>query len=317
MSMREAAADPSPLTRLIKDPAIIELARLKKQGNTTKDSKKVPSIRRLAIKEEEYELGRLKALLKCGADHLEHEARHAEEADVLARYAERQEKQLLAKVTAAELAKYRAETDLQASVADSQEFQLELQRADLKLQRLEADLHRVERLKDEYEKATIKAEEQYRQYKNRLLNSKMRESDMEEGHRIELQNALEEGREEGRIEGEKNGYRDGKGQGYVEGKTAGKVEGFKEGRAKSYREGKNAGRLEGLAEGYIQGRVEERRTALEAFDRFLDEEMDGQDDKVGGLISSLSPLLTYDPSLDSGVLEFVNGRSRYIAQVHQ
>ncbi|KAG6832631.1 hypothetical protein H0H92_014467 [Tricholoma furcatifolium] len=281
--MRDAAADPSPLTRLIEDPAIIELSRLKKQSGG-KGLKNVPSIRRLAIEEEEYQLGRLKALLRCAADHLEHEVRRAGEAEVLARYAQSQEKGVRARLETMELAKSRTETELQASVAECQRLQLELQSVERDLQFTKIDLHRVENLKGEYEKATGKAEEKARQYKDRLIDYRIRESNLEHDHQIELLNTLDEGREDGFQEGQEKGYvegiRAGKADGYKEGMKAGKIEGSKEGRAKGYQEGRDVGRAEGVVEGRKQGHMEERRTALEAFDRFLDEESNEQDDKA-------------------------------------
>ncbi|KAG6903021.1 hypothetical protein C0995_007454 [Termitomyces sp. Mi166 len=307
--MREAAADPSPLTRLIEDPAIVELARLKKE-HRLKSSSKVPSIRKLAIEEEEYQLGRLKVLLQCSADHLEHAVRRAEEAEVLGRYAESQEKAVLAKLEAMKQAKSHAQAELQTSITDSHRFQLELQSTERDLDRLKNDLRRMERLKDEYEKSTVKAEEQVRQYKNKLLDYRIRESNLEHGHRIELLNTLDEGREEGWIEGEKDGYKEGRAQGYLEGKNAGRAEGYEEGRAKGYEEGRGAGRKEGLLEGYKQGRDEERKKALEAFDKFLDEEMNGQDEKVGFPVLVASGKLTLVGSETPG---YVGGRSRYIA----
>ncbi|KAG6845894.1 hypothetical protein H0H87_000700 [Tephrocybe sp. NHM501043] len=298
--MRSAAADPSPLTRLIADPAIVELAKLKKHGKYgMKGSKKVPSIRRLAIEEEECELGRLKAILRCAADHLERAAQRVGESEALARYAEKQEKEALVKLTAAEVVKTRMETELRESIADSQRYQLELQSADEKLQHLESDLRRAERLKDEYEKATVKAEEQRRQYKNKLLDYKMRKNAIEHGHWIELLNTLDEGREEGWVEGEKDGLKEGRAQGYQEGKNIGRLEGLKEGRAKGYVEGKNVGKGEGLKEGYMQGRADERQTAFEAFDRFLDEEMDSQDDKWSSRIRKWTESVYHSGSVKS------------------
>ncbi|KAG6886160.1 hypothetical protein C0993_000678 [Termitomyces sp. T159_Od127] len=265
--MREAAADPSPLTCLKEDPAIVELARHKKE-HRLKNSKKVPSIRKLVIKKEEYQLGRLKASLRCSADHLEHALRRTEEAEMFARHSAIQEKAVLSELETMRQSKSRTEAELQISVTDSRRFQLDLQDAERDLEWLKNDLRRVEKLKGEYEKATIKAEGQVGQYKDKLLDYRIQTSNLEHGRRIELMNMLDKGREEKWIEGEKDGYKEGQVQGYLNGKNAGRTEGYKEGRAKGYEGGREAGRKEGLLEGYKQGRDEERRTALEAFNNF-------------------------------------------------
>ncbi|KAG6879669.1 hypothetical protein C0992_013205 [Termitomyces sp. T32_za158] len=280
--MREAAADPSPLTRLIEDPAIVELARLKKE-HRLKSSKKVPSIRKLAIEKEEYQLSRLKALLRSSADHLEHAVRRMEEAEMFARHTAIQEKTVFSELETMRQSKSRTEAELQLSITDSQRFQLDLQNAERDLERLKNDLRRAEKLKSEYEKANIKAEEQVRHTKDKLLGYKIRTGNLEHGHRIELMDTLDKGREEGWIEGEKNGYKEGQAQGYLNGKNVGRAEGYKQGRGEGYEEGRDIGRKEGLLEGYKQGRDEERRTALEAFDKFLNEELNGEDEKVGVL----------------------------------
>lgn len=60
---------------------------------------------------------------------------------------------------------------------------------------------------------------------------------------------------------------------FDEGWTEGNEEGFEEGGNIGYNEGREAGRKVGLCEGREQGRIEGRRKALEAFDRFLGDEM--------------------------------------------
>ncbi|GLB37518.1 hypothetical protein LshimejAT787_0405690 [Lyophyllum shimeji] len=257
VQLREAATAPSPLAQFVEDPAVIKLSRQKHKSGT-KGSRNTPSLKQLALIEEERKVSRLKALLRSAADHLEHEIRRADEAELRAHLAEIQEREVSAKAVAAESSKSRAEVEHERSVAESRRYQIESESAVRELQRLKADLRKVENMRDEFEAASMKAEELNRQYRKTLLKYQIREEDIQQGHRVDMARCFDEGREEGW--------------------TAGNEEGFEEGRAIGYKEGRETGRKEGLHEGREQGRIEERRKALEAFERFLSEEMGSYDD---------------------------------------
>ena len=53
--------------------------------------------------------------------------------------------------------------------------------------------------------------------------------------------------------------------------------GFEEGKDSGLKEGIKRGRKEGVREGREQGKREEKRNALEAFDRFLREDREGEE----------------------------------------
>ncbi|KAG6849827.1 hypothetical protein H0H93_004636 [Arthromyces matolae] len=208
-TLREAAADPSPLTRLIQDPAIIKLAQLKKD-RVVKSSTKVASIRKMAIEEEEHELARLKVMLRWAANHLEVVSRRADEREALLQFSENQEKAIQVHLEASQLAKSLAEVEVQTAVGHARQLQLELHGLELDVQHMKTDLRHAEKLRDEYEKAAVRAEEQVKHYKSKLLDYKMRNNDLEYNHRIELLNTLNEGRIQGFKEGRVRGYEEGK-----------------------------------------------------------------------------------------------------------
>ena len=88
--------------------------------------------------------------------------------------------------------------------------------------------------------------------------------------RLEVRRRYTDGRDEGFEDGRAEGYEAGHHEGYEEGRD----EGFNMGRMAGFEEGKKAGYKDGFQTGYTQGRKEERAKALEAFDRFIETEMD-------------------------------------------
>ncbi|KAF5380375.1 hypothetical protein D9615_004500 [Tricholomella constricta] len=252
--LREAAAAPSSVLQFLEDPAVVEFSRMKNKSGA-KDSRKMTSIIQLALVEEERQVQHLKALLRNAAGHLEYEIRRADDAELRAHYAESNEKQVSTKLVEAESAILRAEAERERSVSESQQYQIELESAERELQCLKIDVRRAERLKDGFEEANTKAEELNIHYRNKLSKWQIREDTIQHEHQIEMMKSFDEGW------------------------TEGNEEGFKEGRNYGYQEGRIAGRTEGLREGKERGQIEEREKALEAFDKFLNEEM-GYDDSV-------------------------------------
>ena len=116
-----------------------------------------------------------------------------------------------------------------------------------------------------------------------------REEGRLEGMRLEVRRRYDDGRddgfEDGRSEGYEAGYAEGLEEGKAEGFHAGRTEGVASGRLAGFEEGKQVGFDEGFKEGYERGRREERAHALEAFDKFLDDENDRPRDSY---ISSVS-----------------------------
>lgn len=92
--------------------------------------------------------------------------------------------------------------------------------------------------------------------------------------RYRTQLAREQGREEGLKRGMAKQFHENRQYIY----EAGFSDGFEEGRESGLKEGIKKGRKEGVSEGKAQGRREERRNALEAFDRFIQEQREDEEE---------------------------------------
>ncbi|KAF8070540.1 hypothetical protein FPV67DRAFT_1448272 [Lyophyllum atratum] len=232
--LREAAAAPSPLAQFLEDPAVIELSRLKHKSGP-KGSRKTPSITQLALVEEERKSRRCRITRALTLKSTKNRSP-------------------IGSVTV-ESSRSQAEGEHERYVAESRRYQIGMESAERELQRLKSEYRRTSKIKDDFEEASMKAEELNRHYQNKLLRYQIRGDSMEQGRQLEMVRCFDEGREEGWTEGNE--------------------EGFDEGRSRGYEEGREAGRKEGLLEGGERGRIEERRKALEAFDKFLSEETGG------------------------------------------
>ncbi|RDB25464.1 hypothetical protein Hypma_007824 [Hypsizygus marmoreus] len=274
--LREVTSSPSPLTRLLQDPSLESSRSKHRSGRRNSRSphreRRSPSLMTLALVEEERQGNHLKALLRNATDRLEYEIRRADEAEARAIYAESREKEVSTKLIAAESIRRQMESDLERSNAENRRYQMQLENGDREQKRLKANLLQAEKLVDELEEANSKAKESSRYYQNLLLEHRAHEEGREEGRQIAMQRCFEDGRDEGWVAGNDEGFEEGRKAGFEDGRRTGRKEGL--------REGREQGRIEGLREGREQGRIEERRNALEAFDRFLNEEMDDYDDGV-------------------------------------
>lgn len=103
---------------------------------------------------------------------------------------------------------------------------------------------------------------------------KIRTENLELQSRYRTQLAREQGREEGLKRGMAKQFQENRQYIY----EAGYSDGFEEGRESGLKEGIKKGRKEGVVEGKAQGRREERRNALEAFDRFIQEQREDEEE---------------------------------------
>lgn len=244
----------------------------------------------LALVEEERQVNHLKALLRNASDRIEYEIRRADEAEARADYAEQRAKDVAASVAAAEAAKRQAEVLAEQASSENRRYQMQLESVEQELKRLRADVQRLEKNEDELEESNKRAKETSRQYQTALQNFQAREEGREEVRHLAIERAYNKGREEGW--------------------NLGHEEGFDEGREEGYDEGRRAGRKGGMREGREQGRNEERRNALEAFDRFLNEEMNEYDDGVSRLWNVLKSIHVLI-EIFSGARGFEDGQNQY------
>ncbi|KAF9465015.1 hypothetical protein BDZ94DRAFT_1255108 [Collybia nuda] len=259
--LREVTSSPSPLAQFLRDPTILELSRTRKSRTSSRSpqrERRSPSIMALALVEEERQANHLKALLRNASDRIEYEIRRADEADARAEYAEQYTKSVSARISEAETARRQAEAETEQANSENRRYQMQLESVERELKRLRDDVQRLEKDKEELEGSNLRAKETSRQYHTALQNFQAREEGKNEVRHLALERSYNEGQEEGW--------------------SLGHEEGFVEGREEGYEEGRRAGRKEGIQEGREQGRNKERRNALEAFDRFLNEEMNKYDD---------------------------------------
>ncbi|KAJ4483307.1 hypothetical protein J3R30DRAFT_1761304 [Lentinula aciculospora] len=193
-------------------------------------------------------------------DRLGLEMHRTEEAISRAEYAETQLKEAFDKLTEAEEARsqseihsIRVQEDLHRQKEQVARLQQELREAQIQIERLQQ-----EKSASEIEVEKIRAAKTALQSKFRSYQAK------------------EEGREEGLKSGMLKQFQENRQ--YVW--EAGFSDGFEEGKAAGSKEGTRKGRKEGVREGREQGRREERRNALEAFDRFIKEEREGEGDRT-------------------------------------
>ncbi|KAG5648526.1 hypothetical protein DXG03_003137 [Asterophora parasitica] len=255
--MREAGNTPSALADFLADPYVVEFHRKQNENhNGLKDYRKMTSrMQKNLIEPQEHLVRFLKELLRNAADHLEYEMRRANDAELRAGFAELSAKDVAGKLAAAEGDKARADG---AHVAERQLHRTQLEKTREELKGLRRDIRSAERLKDQFEGASIRAKEMNIHYRENISKWKRYEEGVQQGHEIEVANSFDEGR------------------------VRGWQEGFEEGRNTGHQEGLVAG----MREGKEQGRKEERKNALEAFDKFLANEMGESDDRVSAAVPS-------------------------------
>ncbi|KAH9894816.1 hypothetical protein C8Q73DRAFT_645042, partial [Cubamyces lactineus] len=246
------------------------------------------------LAEEERQARHLKAVLRQTGARLEEELRRADLAESRARTAEIAAQDLQARLTASDAARHQAELDLARAQEECRRWQMQADAAEREARRMQAEVGRAERARLDKEQEEKEAREAARRAEQTLREWQAREAGREEVRRLELRRratdqrdeGFEEGRaqgyeaghadgyEEGRDEGLREGYETGRAEGFAAGRMTGYEEGKKAGRSAGYEEGKKAGYSDGYEAGYAQGRKEERARALDAFDRFIENEMD-------------------------------------------
>ncbi|KAM5543279.1 hypothetical protein V8D89_003153 [Ganoderma adspersum] len=222
------------------------------------------------LAEEERQARHLKAVLRQTATRLEEELRRADSAESRARTAELGLADVSARLAAVDAARHQLELDTTRAQEECRRWQMQADAAERETRRVQAELGRAERARLESDQGEREAKEAARRAEQMLREWKAREEGREEMRRLEVRRRYSDGRDEGFEDGRAEGYEAGRHDGYEDGRD----EGFSTGRIAGFEEGKKAGYKDGFQTGYTQGRKEERAKALEAFDQFIETEMD-------------------------------------------
>ncbi|TBU55615.1 hypothetical protein BD310DRAFT_825354, partial [Dichomitus squalens] len=230
------------------------------------------------LAEEERQARHLKAVLRQTGARLEEELRRADLAESRARTAEINVSELTQRLASSEAARHQLELDATRAQEECRRWQMQADAAEREARRLQTELARSERARQDVEQAEKEARGAARRAEQTLREWKAREEGREEVRRLEVRRRYSDGRDEGfedgRAEGYEAGHEDGYEQGRNEGYENGRSEGFDAGRLAGFEEGKKAAYSDGFQAGYAQGKKEERARALDAFDRFIESEMD-------------------------------------------
>ncbi|KAH9851381.1 hypothetical protein C2E23DRAFT_869337 [Lenzites betulinus] len=237
------------------------------------------------LAEEERQARHLKAVLRQTGARLEEELRRADLAESRARTAEITSQDVSARLAASEAARHQMELDVTRAQEECRRWQMQADAADRETRRVQAELARSERARMEKDEEVKEARDHARRAEQTLREWQAREAGREEVRRLELRRratdhrdesyeSYEDGRAEGYDAGRTDGYEEGMENGRTDGYETGRSEGFAAGRMTGFEEGKKVGAAEGYQAGYAQGRKEERARALDAFDRFIETEMD-------------------------------------------
>jgi hypothetical protein len=265
--MRDATYSPSPLLRVLHDPTLLSSGsteNLRKDGRRPSRSPgrrrehRSPYLAVAAIAEEQRQANHLKSLLHTSGDRLEQEMHRADEAVARADFAERQEREALVRAKVAEAERERQENESIRLERDMREYQIRLEASQREAKWLQDDARSMKRELQELQDSEAKAQELIRKHQTALREYEIQGKERESQIKVLVDRWYENGREDGHDEGYEIGFRDG--------------------RKLGVKEGLKKGRKEGVKEGWEQGRNEERRNAIEAFDRFLSE--DSNDERV-------------------------------------
>ncbi|KAF8919765.1 hypothetical protein CPB85DRAFT_1429254 [Mucidula mucida] len=206
----------------------------------------------------EWETASLKHLLRSTGDRLEHEVRRADEAIARAEYAQLQADQTFDRYTAAHQACNDMELRARHAENEVATCRRQLELSEDRVRQLEDRCTDLEGEREEASQRTSTLKKEVRDLQLSVRSHEARDKGWEEGVKIGMMKRLNEERQKLW--------------------NAGYAEGSKVARSSAMKEGIRIGRREGLMEGREQGRNEERRNALEAFQVFLNEEMDGTDE---------------------------------------
>lgn len=229
----------------------------------------------LVLAESERQAAHLRSMLRVVGDKLSSEMHRAARAEARAQQAEERASNVNARLTAVEAARYQADHDALRWKEDFKRCEQAVESTEREVRHVKADLRTLEGQRYEAEEEASRYKEEAMKYQFALKDYQAKQEGKEYGHRLAVQKWFDEGKEEGWEVGHEEGYEEGRNIGYKEG--------FKDGRDQGFHSGRE------------HGREEERQNALDAFDKFLAEEMGGHGENVSvyqGLRSRTSLLKT-------------------------
>ncbi|KIY67179.1 hypothetical protein CYLTODRAFT_397668 [Cylindrobasidium torrendii FP15055 ss-10] len=203
---------------------------------------------------------RIKTSLQEATDRVQYEVRRAEEAVNRAEYSEHQASQYVATKQALN----ETESRLRGQELEASSARRQLDILQERLNQMQERCGEMEREREELLDRASRTKRELRDAQLAVRSHEAREQGWEEGVKLGMMKRLNEERQKVW--------------------DAGFAEGAKTARASALKEGIKLGRKEGLEEGFEQGRNEERRNAVEAFQVFLAQEMKGTDEWVCSLV---------------------------------
>ncbi|KJA29032.1 hypothetical protein HYPSUDRAFT_128758 [Hypholoma sublateritium FD-334 SS-4] len=260
--MRDATYSPSPLLNILHDPTLLSAGSTENLRGSRRPSRspgrrrehRTPIVAAAALAEEERQANHLKSLLRISGDRLEYEMRRADEAVARADSAERQEREALRRARAAEVENERIQAESVRLERDMRNYQMQLEVSQREARRFQDDILPIEQEMEEVQLSEARAQESIRKYQATLREYERQMKERASQMKVALERWYESGRE--------SGYEEGYDQGHQDGRRVG------------LKEGRKLGRKEGVIEGREQGHNEERRNAVEAFEKFLAEDTD-------------------------------------------
>ncbi|KAF8633391.1 hypothetical protein AX17_004562 [Amanita inopinata Kibby_2008] len=208
----------------------------------------------MKLVEAERKIRHYKILLRIAGDKLEETVRGVNEAAARATFAESCTGDALVKVARAETTHHHSEMQRLQINQELDKYRNLSEDAERKLRRIQQEVGRLEQENQELRSSVEEVKDSKRRYAQAFRDLQVQQDGKEESNFLNMERCYIEGREDGWNEG--------------------RCDGYEEGRRDGYNDGLKKGRKEGFSEGRERGREEEREKALEAFDRFLEEDME-------------------------------------------
>ncbi|KAF8483176.1 hypothetical protein JB92DRAFT_3032462 [Gautieria morchelliformis] len=261
-NLREATSTPSPVSDILADPKMVRVltrpmtprrssSRNSKPRKPTNDGTPELPLLSLVLNEEQRQSSQLRVLLRSTTDRLEYEMQRADEMRRRADYAENMVRQASERIANMVAAQHKTELTVAQLTEEVKRYRMRVEDMQGEVERAQADIDELEDKKRLVERDARQARELVNLYEKTLAEREAKETGRQEamkhmGHRFV----------DGIVEGRNEGY-----------ETAKRTERAR--RKHISRAAFEAGRVEGFNEGSTQGRAQERRKAMEAFDKFL------------------------------------------------
>lgn len=264
-NLREATTTPSPVSEVLADPQLLRVLtrpmtpRRCSSRNSSK-SRKPSSIEAppelpllsLVLNEEERQSSQLKMLLRSTIDRLDYEMVRAGAAERRSEHAEKTVKQASERFAQLITTQHQTELTVTRLTEEAKRYRMQLENTQAELERAQATIDDLEEDVRRVEREAREAREVVNKYERDIVERDAKELGRQEGMKQNGKRFVD-----GVIEGRREGY-----------ETAKRMERARQ--KQIYDTAFEAGRSEGFEEGNNKGRTYERRKAMEAFDKFLE-----------------------------------------------